>query len=271
MTKNPAAYITITLSLLGHLACAQGTGSASSAAAPAKLETEEQKTIYTLGLLLGRNLKVFNLKPEELDLVKKGLQDSVTGAKPQVELEAYGPKVNELAQSRMSAGTTDEKKKGQEFADKAAKEEGATKSASGIVQKVIKPGDGKTPAADDMVKVHYEGRLTDGTVFDSSIKRGQPAEFPLHGVIPCWTESLQKMKVGEKDQIVCPSAVAYGDQGQPPQIPGGATLVFDVELLGVSKAPAAAGLPAGHPGMGEPPASAPADKPAEKPAKPSKK
>jgi FKBP-type peptidyl-prolyl cis-trans isomerase FkpA len=269
MTKNPAAYITITLSLLGHLACAQGTGSASSAAAPAKLETEEQKTIYTLGLLLGRNLKVFNLKPEELDLVKKGLQDSVTGAKPQVELEAYGPKVNELAQSRMSAGTTDEKKKGQEFADKAAKEEGATKSASGIVQKVIKPGEGKTPASDDVVKVHYEGRLTDGTVFDSSIKRGQPAEFPLHGVIPCWTESLQKMKVGEKDQIVCPSAVAYGDQGQPPSIPGGATLVFDVELLGVSKAPAAAGLPAGHPPMGEP--AAPAEKPAEKPAKPSKK
>jgi FKBP-type peptidyl-prolyl cis-trans isomerase FkpA len=251
MTKNPAAYFTLTLSLLSIVACAQGTGS-SSAGASAKLETEEQKTIYTLGLLLGRNLKMFNLKPEELELVKKGLGDSVTGTKPQVDLDAYGPKVNELAQSRMNAGTDAEKKKGQEFADKAAKEEGATKSASGIVQRVLKAGDGKSPTAEDVVKVHYEGRLIDGTVFDSSMKRGQPAEFPLRGVIPCWTESVQKMKIGEKDQIVCPSAVAYGDQGQPPQIPGGATLVFDVELLGIGKAPAASGLPGSHPPAGNP-------------------
>lgn len=255
MTKNPAAYIAITLSLLANLACAQGTGSSSAAAAP-KLETEEQKTIYTLGLLLGRNIKIFNLKPEELELVKKGLADSATGAKPAVDLEAYGPKVQELAQTRLSAGTEGEKKKGQEFADKAAKEEGATKSTSGIVQKVLKAGDGKSPTAEDVVKVDYEGRLTDGTVFDSSIKRGQPAEFPLRGVIPCWTEAVQKMKVGEKDQIVCPSAVAYGDQGQPPNIPGGATLVFDVTLLGFGKAPAApagpGGMPPNHPPAGNP-------------------
>jgi FKBP-type peptidyl-prolyl cis-trans isomerase FkpA len=262
MTKNPAAYLTITLSLLSIVACAQGTGSSSSAAAPAKLETEEQKTIYTLGVLVGRNLKVFNLKPEELELVKKGLADSATGAKPQVDLEAYGPKVNELAQSRMSAGTEGEKKKGQEFADKAAKETGAVKSASGIIQRVLKPGDGSSPSPEDTVKVHYEGRLIDGTVFDSSIKRGTPAEFPLRGVIPCWTESVQKMKVGEKDQIVCPSSVAYGDQGQPPHIPGGATLVFDVELLGVGKTPAASGLPAGHPeaAPGHPPTADPQKK-----------
>jgi FKBP-type peptidyl-prolyl cis-trans isomerase FkpA len=261
MTKNPATYLTLTLSLLSIVACAQGT-STSSAAAPAKLETEEQKTIYTLGLLLGRNLKMFNLKPEELELVKKGLSDSVTGAKPQVELEAYGPKVNELAQSRMNAGSEAEKKKGQEFADKAAKEEGATKSASGIVQKTLKPGDGKSPTAEDTVTVHYEGRLIDGTVFDSSMKRGQPASFPLHGVIPCWTEAVQKMKLHEKAQIVCPSSVAYGDQGQPPTIPGGATLVFDVELLDIGK-PAAP--PAGMPGM--PGSHPPAGKMQENPHK----
>jgi FKBP-type peptidyl-prolyl cis-trans isomerase FkpA len=249
MTKNPATYLTLTLSLLSIVACAQGTGS-SSASAPAKLETEEQKTIYTLGLLLGRNIKMFNLKPEEVELVKQGLADSVSGAKAQVDMDAYGPKVNELAQSRMNAGAEVEKKKGQEFADKAAKEEGATKSASGIVQKVLKAGDGKSPTADDTVKVHYEGRLIDGTVFDSSVKRGQPATFPLRGVIPCWTESVQKMKVGEKDQIVCPSSVAYGDQGQPPTIPGGATLIFDVELLEVTKGQGMTGMPGSHPPAG---------------------
>jgi FKBP-type peptidyl-prolyl cis-trans isomerase FkpA len=86
------------------------------------------------------------------------------------------------------------------------------------------------------VRVHYEGALTDGTVFDSSMKRGQPIEFPLKGVIPCWTEGVQRMKVGERAKLVCPSEIAYGDQGRPPAIPGGATLVFEVELLGIKPA-----------------------------------
>ena len=84
------------------------------------------------------------------------------------------------------------------------------------------------------MKVHYEGRLVDGTVFDSSYKRNEPASFSLQGVVPCWTAGLQKMKVGEKAQLTCPSDAAYGDQGRPPTIPGGATLVFDVELLEVT-------------------------------------
>jgi len=83
------------------------------------------------------------------------------------------------------------------------------------------------------VRVHYHGTLTDGTVFDSSVQRGQPAEFPLNQVIPCWTEGVQRMKVGEKARLVCPSEVAYGDRGAPPNIPGGATLIFDVELLSI--------------------------------------
>jgi FKBP-type peptidyl-prolyl cis-trans isomerase FkpA len=125
-----------------------------------------------------------------------------------------------------------EKAKGKEFADKAAKEPGAKRLPSGLVLRTIRPGAGAMPKEMDTVRVHYEGRFIDGKVFDSSYKRSMPAQFPLHGVIKCWTEGLQKMKVGEKAQLVCPSDIAYGDGGRS-SIPGGATLVFTVELLGI--------------------------------------
>jgi FKBP-type peptidyl-prolyl cis-trans isomerase FkpA len=232
MIKNLVHIVILSL-CLGSTACAQGAGTAESA--PPKLDTEDQKTLYALGLLLGTNIKPFALTPDELAIVKAGLGDAVTNAKPQVDLNAYGPKVNELAQKRAAAGADGAKKTGQEFADSVAKEAGATKTASGIVMRTITPGNGPSPTTDDVVKVHYEGKLVDGTVFDSSIKRGEPAEFPLKGVVPCWTEALQKMKKGEKTQIVCPSSAAYGDRGAPPQIPPGATLSFEVELLDFHK------------------------------------
>jgi len=232
MTKNMIRSLTLFFSLSAMIACAQNSPSGASTA---KLDTEEQKTLYALGLLLGRNVKTLSLTPQELELVKAGLNDAATGAKPQVEIETYGPKVNELAQQRAAAASEGIKKKGQEFADNVAKEKGATKTESGIVIRTITPGSGASPTAADVVKVHYEGKLIDGTVFDSSIKRGEPAEFPLTGVVPCWTEALQKMKKGEKAQVVCPSAVAYGDRGAPPDIPPGATLSFEIELLDFHK------------------------------------
>jgi FKBP-type peptidyl-prolyl cis-trans isomerase FkpA len=227
MTKNIVLSVVFSVCFGSIVGCAQ---SAVKGASTPKLETEEQKTLYALGLLLGKNIKSFALKPEELAIVTSGLTDAVTDAKPQVEIDTYGPKVNELAQQRVSAGAEDAKKKGQEFADKVAKEKDVTKTDSGIVIRTITPGSGASPAADDVVKVHYEGKLIDGTVFDSSIKRGQPAEFPLSGVVPCWKEALQKMKKGQKAQVVCPAAVAYGDRGAPPDILPGATLSFEVEL-----------------------------------------
>jgi len=233
MIKNALQFATLSFCLGSMIACAQTSGPA--AAASPKLETEDQKTLYALGLLLGRNIKPFALKPEELAIVKAGLTDAVTDTKPQVEIETYGPKVNELAQKRAASGADDAKKKGQEFVDKVGKEKDATKTTSGIVIRTITPGSGASPTAADVVKVHYEGKLVDGTVFDSSIKRGEPAEFPLNGVVPCWTEALQKMKKGEKAQVVCPSAVAYGDRGSPPVIPPGATLSFEIELLDFHK------------------------------------
>lgn len=198
------------------------------------LETEEQKTLYALGLLMGGNLARLNVTPAELELVKKGLTDAATNQKPQVDLAQYGPKVQSFAQARAAAGNQAEKAKGVAFQEAAAKEQGAVKSASGLVFRSLKAGVGPSPTATDTVRVHYEGKLIDGTVFDSSMQRGQPLEFSLSGVIPCWTEGVQKMKVGEKAKLVCPSEIAYGERGQG-KIPPGATLVFEVELLEIKK------------------------------------
>jgi FKBP-type peptidyl-prolyl cis-trans isomerase FkpA len=207
----------------------------SLSASAQALKTDDEKSLYAIGYLVGsRNLAPLSLKPGELDIVKRGLADGATGKKAQVEPESQMEKVNAFAQARSSAGADKEKVAGRDFADKAAKDPGATKLPSGLVYKTLTPGNGPSPAATDKVKVNYEGRLTNGTVFDSSYKRGQPAEFGLNQVIKCWTEGVQKMKVGEKARLVCPSDIAYGDHGHPPTIPGGATLVFDVELLAIT-------------------------------------
>jgi FKBP-type peptidyl-prolyl cis-trans isomerase len=225
--------IVMLLCLGSAVSVAQAQGPAPTS--PIKLETDEQKTFYTLGLLLGNNVKVFDLKPEELAIVKAGMTDAVTGATPQVDIDTFGPKVNEMAKKRASAVSEDAKRKGQEFADKVALEKDATKTASGIVIRTITPGTGASPTAADVVRVHYEGKLIDGTIFDSSIKRNEPAEFPLGAVVPCWTEALQLMKKGGRSQVVCPAALAYGDRGSPPDIPPGSTLSFEVELLDFHK------------------------------------
>src|SRR5205085_5233008 len=161
MTKNLVRFVICSLYLCLMIGCTQ-TG-VSGASAPQKIETDDQKTLYALGLLLGKNIKPFALKPEELEIVKKGLSDAVTDAKPQVELETYGPKVNELAQKRAAVGAEDAKKKGTEFLESSAKQSGAKKTPSGIVIRTITPGNGPSPAPTDVVKVHYEGKLPDGT------------------------------------------------------------------------------------------------------------
>jgi FKBP-type peptidyl-prolyl cis-trans isomerase FkpA len=227
MTK-PALFACVLA--LALPACNKGGGGGGSV----KLDNDDNKTLYALGLIVGRNLAGFNLNASELDVVKAGISDAATGKKPQVELETFGPRVNQLRNKRMSAKSEDEKKKGKTYEETAAKEAGAERTPSGMVFKSLGGGAGESPKAADTVKVNYKGTLTDGTEFDSSYKRGQPAEFPLMGVIPCWTEGVQKMKPGEKAKLVCPSNIAYGDQGRPPTIPGGATLVFEIELIGVT-------------------------------------
>jgi FKBP-type peptidyl-prolyl cis-trans isomerase FkpA len=123
----------------------------------------------------------------------------------------------------------------QAFLDKAAAEPGSVKTPSGLIYHEIEPGAGASPMATDTVKVHYRGTLTDGTEFDSSYQRSEPVEFALNRVIPCWTEGVQKMKAGGKARLVCPADIAYGAEGRPPAIPGGATLIFEIALLDVSR------------------------------------
>ena len=204
----------------------------ASSAAAQELKTEDEKTLYTLGALLGKRLESFGLSPAELELAKRGFADAASGKKLAVKPDDYEHQVNALAQARMSVAAEKHKKEGQAFLDKAAQEPGAQKSASGLIYVTIKEGTGPSPKASDTVKANYTGSLIDGTVFDASAKHGGPAEFPLGNVIPCWTEGLQKMKVGGKAKLVCPAAIAYGDHS-PPGIPPGSTLVFEVELVGI--------------------------------------
>lgn len=202
---------------------------------PVEVTTDDQKAFYSLGVLMSQQIEAFTLSPEELALVQKGLADGVNKAKPVTDPEESKPKLQEIAQARFKAAADKAAAAGLEYLDKASKEEGAVKTASGIVIKHSQEGTGASPKATDQVKVHYEGRLIDGKVFDSSVARGEPATFPLNGVIPCWTEGVQTMKVGGKAQLVCPSDLAYGPNGSPPAIPPQATLVFDVELIDIVK------------------------------------
>jgi FKBP-type peptidyl-prolyl cis-trans isomerase FkpA len=197
--------------------------------------SEDQKVFYTLGAALGKNVSSLGLSANELKYVSMGLKDAALGQKPKVDLGTYIGKVNDMARDRQMAKADEQKKKDQAFIDKAAKAKGAEVSSTGLIYTEVKAGKGKAAKPEDTVKAAYEGRLTDGTVFDASAKHGGPLEFPLNGVIPCWTEGMQKMKVGGKARLVCPSKIAYGDRGQPPVIPGGATLVFDVELVEIVK------------------------------------
>jgi FKBP-type peptidyl-prolyl cis-trans isomerase FkpA len=208
---------------------------AATAFAQPALNTDQDKTLYALGLAIGRNIKDFKLSTNELALVTAGLGDAALGKQAKVDLDTFGPKIQALAQERASAAAADEKKASAAFLESLAKQPGAVRNpTSGVIYIPVKEGTGEMPKPESTVKVHYHGTLRDGSVFDSSVQRGEPISFPLNGVIPCWTEAVQKMKVGGKAKLGCPSDTAYGDGGQGP-IPGGAALLFEVELLGIEK------------------------------------
>jgi FKBP-type peptidyl-prolyl cis-trans isomerase len=223
-------WLAAAFSTLSLVACAK-----EPVEKPVVVTTDEQKAFYSLGVLMSQQIDSFTLTPDELALVQKGLADGINKAKPVTDPEASKAKLQEIAQARFKVASDKAAAAGVEFLDKASKEAGAKKTESGLVIKHTQEGTGASPAATDQVKVHYEGRLIDGKVFDSSKERGEPATFPLNGVIPCWTEGVQAMKVGGKAQLVCPANLAYGPNGSPPTIPPQATLVFDVELLEIVK------------------------------------
>jgi FKBP-type peptidyl-prolyl cis-trans isomerase FkpA len=199
-------------------------------AAPAPLATDDEKTIYAIGLSVSRSITPFNLTPSELEILKRAISDAAAG-KPEVDLNVWGPKIPPLMNARTAAVAEKEKAASAGYLTKAAAEPGAVKTDSGLIYRELTPGTGASPKATDTVKVHYRGTLTNGTEFDSSYKRNEPTQFPLNQVIKCWTEGVQRMKVGGKSALVCPSDIAYGNMGHPPTIPGGATLLFEIELL----------------------------------------
>ena len=198
-------------------------------------KNDEQKTLYAVGLVVARQLSVFNLTPAEFDIVKQGLGDAVTGKTPEVILGDYTDKIQLLARARRKALGDKFATVNKEFLEKAAAEKGAVQSPSGLVYLSLKEGTGATPTATATVAVNYRGTLPDGKEFDSSYKYGKPADFRLDGVIKCWTEGLQKMKVGGKARLVCPASLAYGDAGAGELILPGATLVFDLDLLEIKR------------------------------------
>jgi FKBP-type peptidyl-prolyl cis-trans isomerase FkpA len=241
MMRNSVGALLVGVALVAsgcqNKGAARQTAASPSPSAPGM--TDEEKAVYALGAAMGQQageqVKPLKLTPAELELVKKSFAAALAGEKPEFPIEQFLPKLQARAEANAKAAGDAERQKSGDFLAKAAAEAGVEKSASGLLFRTVSAGKGASPKADDVVAVHYRGTLIDGTEFDSSAKHGGPATFRLNGVIPCWTEAVGRMKVGEKAHIVCPSEIAYGDHVPPGgPIPPGATLVFDVELLAIN-------------------------------------
>jgi FKBP-type peptidyl-prolyl cis-trans isomerase FkpA/FKBP-type peptidyl-prolyl cis-trans isomerase FklB len=216
-------------------------GSACFAEQPT-LETEDQKLLYALGSAMSRNLAILDLTEEEFAIVTAGLTDGTLGKEAQVPLETYLPQIQGMLQARTARAAEREGLAGVELQKEATAEPGAEVLPSSVIYRELTPGTGPTPAMTDSVKVHYTGTLRDGSTFDTSKKTDDapPASFVLGQVVGCFRDGITKMKVGGTSKLTCPPATAYGERGSPPKIRPGATIVFEVELVEIVSAPAAA-------------------------------
>jgi len=201
-----------------------------------KFESIEQRVSYGVGRQLGDQLKNNPFKEFDVNAVQAGLADALAGDASQVsdELlnEAFGIVSKKMQEQEQELGKA-KAEEGEKFLAENAKRDEVTVTESGLQYEVLETGEGDKPTAESTVRVHYHGTLSDGTVFDSSYERGQPAEFPVGGVIAGWTEALQLMNVGSKWKLSIPYNLAYGERGSQGAIPPYATLVFDVELLDI--------------------------------------
>ena len=207
-----------------------------SAEADEKLETNKDKASYIIGVQLGTQMS--QTKDDiDLDKVMLGLKESFAGKEPRMKkeemmaaMQEFQKGIQEKQQAKMTEMGSKNAKEGETFLAENKKKDGIVTLPSGLQYKVITAGKDKSPKASDTVVTHYRGSLLDGKVFDSSYERGEPVTFPVNGVIPGWTEALQKMKAGDKWQLFIPSGLAYGEHGQGPIGPN-ALLIFDIELL----------------------------------------
>lgn len=202
-----------------------------------KLETTIEKASYLIGRNIGETIKGDDLGLD-IDILSAGLREALAGKESRIseeDSEQVMVAFQKIMEDKMTAKAAEDTKRNQEAADKFlaenAKREGVKVTESGLQYEILKEGTGAKPAADDTVSVHYHGTLLDGTVFDSSVERNQPAQFPVNGVIKGWTEALQLMPAGSKWKLFIPADLAYGDRGAGRDIGPGATLVFEVELL----------------------------------------
>lgn len=189
---------------------------------------------YMLGVAFTRNINDYEFTKDETIQIINGFKDGINKKVNYKDVVNY-EKLNEFMKAKKEKIIERNKIKGSEYLEKMSKESGAKRYNSGLVMIIEKQGEGNMPKVDDTVKVHYKGRLIDGKVFDSSYERDKPVEFSLSNVIPCFREAIMNMNIGGKAKIGCPSDIAYGDSGIDPVIPGGSTLVFDIELLDIVK------------------------------------
>lgn len=198
--------------------------------------TQEQKIWYAIGIAEGENFKGFGFDFSQ-EMLMQGINDAFNGTAQlnQQEMQQIFQELQQILQANAAKQVDVEKEKGRQFLAENKKKEGVVETASGLQYKIVTLGTGAKPTATDKVKVHYHGTLLDGTVFDSSVDRGEPISFPLNGVIKGWTEGVQLMPVGSKFIFYIPSDLAYGDRDAGPTIKGGSTLIFEVELLAIEK------------------------------------
>jgi FKBP-type peptidyl-prolyl cis-trans isomerase len=227
LNRRTAPYLILTVALMANLACADQGGESSSASGD---PTEDNKIFYSIGVMAGMGIAEFAPEPSEFDWIARGFADAAMGRETLANPEDHMVQIQSVYAARLASANAEEATASAEFLEQQAAVEGAVTSDSGLIIQQLVAGEGAQPEPIDEVKVHYHGTLRDGTVFDSSVDRGEPAQFPLDRVIPCWTEALTQMKVGGKSRIFCPATIAYGARGMG-SIPGDAALAFDVELL----------------------------------------
>jgi len=211
------------------------------AAEKEELKTQKDKVSYVIGLDMGNSLKK-NMVDVDIEILEKGIKDALSGAKPLMTEQEMKETIMALQkdlqakqQEQVKVLAEKNKKEGEAFLAENKKKQGVITMPSGLQYKILTDGKGKSPKATDAVTVNYKGTLIDGTEFDSSYKRGQPATFTVNGVIPGWTEALQLMREGSKWQLFVPSNLAYGERGAGGPIGPNAVLIFEVELLSVKK------------------------------------